>query len=168
MDGTFFFDFLVALGNLFVFCFLGAVVTDNFSKLPDIMYETKWYRLPPTIQKHYILIMANMQRPHVFDGFHVVCLDLDRFTKVCVVPIHTQHPNNYSVCDCLIVNFFVSFVTANEQLLFILHDLEKFGRKVIPMERRRTGRFMCIAFCDVGRQLQAAQIFSIFNTCIFY
>lgn len=75
-------DTLFAFANMYVYCQLGENSTSDCLKLADLMYDSPWYNLPATVQKNYILMIANMQQPLAFDGFYVVYLNLETFKKV--------------------------------------------------------------------------------------
>lgn len=65
-----------------VFCYCGAMTTDNFSKYVDRLYEIQWYNLPVPLQKQLIIIMANLQRPLFYQGFGMVTSNLSTFVNV--------------------------------------------------------------------------------------
>lgn len=68
--------------NMFVHCFFGKLATDQFDQLPNYLFESDWPNLPLKLQKHHILMLANAQQPLYFDGFGVLILNLETFTKV--------------------------------------------------------------------------------------
>lgn len=70
------------LSNLFVYCYLGKMVTDHFLAYADYVYNTNWQKLPVNLRKFIILMIQNAQRPLYYHGFHVMRLDLETFTKV--------------------------------------------------------------------------------------
>lgn len=41
-----------------------------------------WYELPTELQKNFILMVANMQKLLLYDGFGVIDLNLETFPKV--------------------------------------------------------------------------------------
>ena len=67
---------------IFVHCLLGKLVTDGFNRLPHHLFHTKWYDTPIAMQKYFILLLANTQRPLFFYGFKIDKLDLETFTSV--------------------------------------------------------------------------------------
>lgn len=71
--------------SLYIKCYLGAFVTANYSKLSDVLYQSKFYDLPIALQKIYIPMIANTQYLLVYDGLYSVPLNLTTFTKVCFV-----------------------------------------------------------------------------------
>lgn len=63
-------------------CYVGSYTTENFLRFGDASYESMWYKLPTDLQKYVILIIAEAQRPRVFNGFGVIDLNLMAATKV--------------------------------------------------------------------------------------
>lgn len=41
-----------------------------------------WHKLPTELQKYFILMIRNMQKPLYYHGFEVARLDLQMFSKV--------------------------------------------------------------------------------------
>lgn len=81
----YFFDVIFGLAILFVYCQLGANVTDCCFKVSDILYQSQWYRLALTDQKHYVLMIENMQTTLEFDALYVIPLTMRTFAKVCFI-----------------------------------------------------------------------------------
>lgn len=73
------------VADIFVYCYFGKIATYSFSKMADLLYELNWNELPIRHQKYVILMIANMQRPLYYHGFHVITLNLETFTKVMFV-----------------------------------------------------------------------------------
>lgn len=71
-----------SLSNLYVYCYAGTFTTTNFELIAKYPYYAHWYRFPNNIQKCLILIIKNAQQPFIYDGFHLVSLDLITFAKV--------------------------------------------------------------------------------------
>lgn len=85
------FDFSVLLvflavflstGVVFIYSYMGTFMTDQFLIYADISYESMWYQFPVKLQKYFILILADSQRPRYFDGLGFIDLTLATFTKV--------------------------------------------------------------------------------------
>lgn len=72
----------VAFANLFVYCYFGQFATNNGLKLYDHLYKMDWYNLPLPIQNCVILMLANTERKLIYEGFHMVDLNLLLFGKV--------------------------------------------------------------------------------------
>lgn len=76
---------VVAVTNpswMFLHCFLGKMVTDRYDELSNDLYQSKWYNLPVELQKYFILMLANTQKPLFFDGLGIYVLDLETFASV--------------------------------------------------------------------------------------
>lgn len=77
--------FSVGLVNLLIYCYLGKSATESHGKMSDcIYYNIKWYKLSIELQKHFILMIKNMQKPIYYHGFGVIYLNLETFTKASV------------------------------------------------------------------------------------
>lgn len=50
--------------------------------MSDCLFETDWFDVRVDLQKYYIMIIENTQRPIFYHGFHLVTLDLGTFTRV--------------------------------------------------------------------------------------
>lgn len=74
-------------GCVFLFCSIGSFTTDNFLRFADISYESLWYNFPVDLQKYLLLIIADAQRPRIFQGLGIINLNLATFTQVCFVDI---------------------------------------------------------------------------------
>lgn len=73
---------MAALLTLFALCFFGKLATESYEEMADDLYEANWQLLPTRLQKHFIIMMANMQRPLYYHGLDVATLDLETFTQV--------------------------------------------------------------------------------------
>lgn len=72
----------VGTTNLFLYCFFGKLATDSFDNMAYCMYASKWQALPINLQKYFILMIGNMQRPLYYHGFNVAYLNLETFCRV--------------------------------------------------------------------------------------
>lgn len=62
--------------------FFGKMTTESYEKMAERLLESNWYRLNLNLQKDFIVIIANMQRPLCYHGFGVITLNLETFGKV--------------------------------------------------------------------------------------
>lgn len=69
-------------GNVFVYCYSGSLTTNQFLRFGDISYESEWNQMPIKLRKFIQLIIADAQRPLVYDGLNLIDLNLAAFTKV--------------------------------------------------------------------------------------
>lgn len=67
---------------MFLYCYYGEMATESFEKISDALYESNWQNLSLQLQKYYILMIGNAQRPLHYHGFHVSILSLNTFAKV--------------------------------------------------------------------------------------
>lgn len=70
------------LAHLYAYCYVGRHSTDYYLAYADYLYESNWMYLSIELQKTFILMIANAQRPLRYHGFHVAVLDFELFTKV--------------------------------------------------------------------------------------
>lgn len=68
--------------NTFLCCYVGSSTTDLFLRYADISYESLWYNFPTKLQQYLRLIIADAQRPRVFQGLAIIDLNLTLFTMV--------------------------------------------------------------------------------------
>lgn len=77
--------------NLFVYCYLGKIATDNYGAFADCVYGCQWPILPVKLQRFIKLMIGNAQRRLYYDGFGVVVLDLGTFTSVSSIRFSYIH-----------------------------------------------------------------------------
>lgn len=58
------------------------MATESFEKMADSLFESNWGDLPVDLQKFYILMIGNAQKPMFYHGFKVAVLNLETFMKV--------------------------------------------------------------------------------------
>lgn len=120
---------------MFVYCYYGEMATGSFENISDALYESDWQNLSLQLQKYYILMIGNAQRPLYYHGFHVSILSLNTFAKVmhgfwiildrkCTfkIVVNTWALNNKnsvfaSIVSCAILNNIIHFV-----FMFFLAD----------------------------------------------
>lgn len=74
--------FIVAFLSMFwtfLHCLLGKLVTDRFDQLSN---HSKWHNAPIKLQKDFILLLANTQKPPIFHGLGIYFVDLETFASV--------------------------------------------------------------------------------------
>lgn len=74
--------FLVCTSSPFVYCYYGKITTDCYANMADRLFEIDWQQLPIGIQKYFIVMIGNMQRPLYYHGFEFIVLNLETFQKV--------------------------------------------------------------------------------------
>lgn len=94
------FDFatlLIAVGfytlNLFIYCYFGKLATESFENMANHFFESNWYELPIDLQKYFVMMIGNAQRPIHYHGSGIAILNLDTFKNVCAVWFHNENVN---------------------------------------------------------------------------
>lgn len=85
IDSSFFMlliGFSAGISNLFVYCYFGKLATDSFQKMADYLYESNWHELPINLQKEFVVMILNTQKPLHYTGFGIAVLNLETFLKV--------------------------------------------------------------------------------------
>lgn len=79
----------LSTGNLFLYCYFGKLATDSYSKMSDCLYNMNWRKQPIKLQKYFVLMIQNIQKPVYYHGFDVATLNLETFLKVSA-PVHLE------------------------------------------------------------------------------
>ena len=59
---------------MFLYCEFGEMVTNQFNELNERFSKCNWYLLPIEMQRMFVIVMANTQRPAMIQGYaNVVC-----------------------------------------------------------------------------------------------
>lgn len=72
----------IGTATLFVYCYFGKMATESYEKMSSCLYDCNWVGLPPKLQKHFVIMIANAQQPLYYHGFGMMVLNLESFTKV--------------------------------------------------------------------------------------
>lgn len=73
------------ISSLLINCYFGKMATESYVRMVDcVCNKIKWYELPIRLQKYFILMIENMQKPLYYHGFGVIYLKLETFTNVSV------------------------------------------------------------------------------------
>lgn len=72
----------MALANLFLYCYFGKVATESYQKMCIYLFESNWPDLPADLQRFFIIMIANAQRPLYYHGFGFAMLNLETFTRM--------------------------------------------------------------------------------------
>lgn len=73
---------LIGFSNLFVYCYFGKLSTESFEKMSNCVNESNWHELSIDLQKYFVLIIQNIQRPVFYHGSKLIVLNLETFTGV--------------------------------------------------------------------------------------
>lgn len=68
--------------NLFVYSYFGHEANENHMEISDCFYQSDWYNLPLYLEKYFVIIIANAQRPLYYHGFGVAFINLNTFIRV--------------------------------------------------------------------------------------
>lgn len=88
------FDFTVAtviattsigMSTLLIYCYFGKLATESYMMMSDCVFNMEWYEQPIELQRHFILMIRNMQKPLYYHGFEVAKLNLETFVKVIAI-----------------------------------------------------------------------------------
>lgn len=74
--------FSCSISNLFAYCYFGKLATESFEKMTECLYEYNWLDLPIELQKYFIIMIGNTQKPIYYHGFGFAILNLETFTQV--------------------------------------------------------------------------------------
>lgn len=71
-----------SVASIFLYCFFGKLATESYLAMADSLYETNWFKLSNSMQKMFLLMIEQSQRPIYYHGFGLVIMNLETFTKV--------------------------------------------------------------------------------------
>lgn len=74
--------FSIGLFNLFIWCYFGKFSSESYLRMADCLYEYNWQEIPIKLQKPFLIMITNAQRPLHYHGFGVPVLNLELFCKV--------------------------------------------------------------------------------------
>lgn len=96
----------IGMSTIFVYCYFGKLATISYEKMPDRLFEMNWHEQPNELQKFFILMIANSQKPVYYHGFEVAKLNLETFVNVIVHPIFSIQILKLQIITyfCLIFN----------------------------------------------------------------
>lgn len=73
---------IISTANLYLYCLAGSVATNNLLSFADALFESNWFQMPNYVQKYFIIMIAESQRPIYLSGLGLIRLNLEAFTKV--------------------------------------------------------------------------------------
>lgn len=74
--------FATSAANLYLYCMAGARLTTNCIMFSDALFESNWWKMPNHLQKYFILLIAETQKPLFLEGYGIIRITLEAFTKV--------------------------------------------------------------------------------------
>lgn len=95
---------LVSISNLFVYSYFGQGANETHMEISDCFFQTEWFYLPNYLQKYFVIIIANAQRPLYYHGFGVANINLNTFIQVLEIELkflfsntnHSKIISNYA------------------------------------------------------------------------
>lgn len=58
------------------------MATESYEQMADRLFESKWPDLPVYLQKYFIVMIANTQKPIYYHGFGVANMKMETFCGV--------------------------------------------------------------------------------------
>lgn len=71
-----------SVANLYLYCFAGAIVSNNCLMFADALFESNWHKMPNKFQKYFVIMIAETQQPIYLEGYGIIRISLETFTKV--------------------------------------------------------------------------------------
>ncbi|CRK99141.1 CLUMA_CG012550, isoform A [Clunio marinus] len=69
--------------QLFIYCFLGSILSTMCEKLQESLYCSKWYEIKDiSIKKNILIMIGEMQRKQGYSAFGIVNIDLETYSNV--------------------------------------------------------------------------------------
>lgn len=76
---------------LFLNCYFGEKAANSYLDMAQHFYMmSAWYKLPIDLQRYYVLMMANAQRPTYYDGLGIAYLNIPTFGRVRQPSLHIR------------------------------------------------------------------------------
>lgn len=68
--------------NIYACCYFGEMSTQSHVEMSDGLNTFDWHELPVNLQKYFLLMIMNAQRPIYYHGFNLIVLNLETFLDV--------------------------------------------------------------------------------------
>lgn len=104
------------------------MATESFAKMSDSLYDSDWHKLPIGLQKYFILMIANTQKPIYYHGFGVTILNLETFCQV--IEIRIDYSELFIFCTYILNKNFLTVAnkiilfTVSQDRLHLLYDIQ--------------------------------------------
>lgn len=102
---------LLSMTVMLPYCYFGKLATDCFVQMSDCVYEMNWHMLPAKLQKYFILMIGNMQKPIYYHAHYIALLDLNTYIRVRFHNMNRPHDMQ------MIIIFFSAF----KEYIFLLY-----------------------------------------------
>ncbi|EEZ99304.2 odorant receptor 48 [Tribolium castaneum] len=73
---------LGAITQIFIYCFVGNLVTSTSQKLFYATFESQWYNASQKFKKNLITVMMAVQRPVIFYGWNIFAINYATFKSI--------------------------------------------------------------------------------------
>lgn len=87
---------LFMLQALFAFCYLGQILHSNLIDLPDVIYQSNWYRHTRYIQHFILLMLMRAQQPFYISAFGIMRGNLESFVGVSIAAKQCCDPHTFN------------------------------------------------------------------------
>lgn len=72
----------IGMSVLLFYCYFGKLASESYEMMPNCVFDVNWHEQPNELQRYFILMIANMQKPVYYHGFEVAKMDLGTFVNV--------------------------------------------------------------------------------------
>lgn len=108
---------VLALLNLYLCCFFGKLASESYKEIAGSLYnDCNWYELPLDLQKYFIIMITDAQIPLHYNGYGIITLNLETFSKVCKLL-------NFIEFSFYLLSISLIFLV-NQSCLYLLHDIQ--------------------------------------------
>lgn len=84
---TVFYAALVSTLNIYACCYFGEMATQSYVEMSNGLNKCNWYMMNVDLQRYFILMIANAQRPMYYHGFKIFILNSETFLDVRIFPL---------------------------------------------------------------------------------
>lgn len=72
----------LSTANLYFYCYFGKIASESYEQMGDCLFFSNWVELPLELQKYFIVMIGNTQRPLYYHGFGIANMKLETFSIV--------------------------------------------------------------------------------------
>lgn len=120
----------MALSCMFIYCYVGNIVTVKCFNVSLIAYQSLWYRYPTNLQFYVMQIIRFSQKPFYLSGYGVMRCSLESFTSVSLLLIYSNVKYSFIVLLSFLANEYISInVHAFQKCRKILIRRQKMKKK---------------------------------------
>lgn len=93
--------------HIFYVCILGEFVKHQHKRLNALLWDFKWYNLPLSHQKDFLLFMLNAQQPLRLEMLFIGVIDLEFYISVSTSPVFLRNKKNFLQVINLVYSYFM-------------------------------------------------------------